>query len=393
MVPRRSRGRGGSTHLAVRPPGDAVLATSLLQDGDAQTELRWRGGGRGETRVRLPSRRPRAGGSRNRTAAVGRLSSARRVAGEKRAVGGAYLVRDVVDGQVEVGAQHLEGEALRLASAAFLRSGARGASASRASARARGGGEGASRARRKSFRQRRFSRRAVLVSPVGDGEKRERGSRPSSRACVGVERSRARSIARTRPRLALDADPIGARARARRVRACRVAHLGHVPDPRSSSPPRNGEARPIPFLRLSRLPSPWRGRSRAMRRGFPNGRGRRDDRSSVASRVVEVRPRARREAQCPARGVCAFLSLPARRVLMRIARRARASTAHLVSRSRPRFSSDGSLQPSRDRERGVPGPSGLIEWASSLEKTPAPAIAPRSRCACAARMSPRRESQ
>ena len=163
--------------------------------------------------------------------------------------------------------------------------------------RARAGGGGAWRARRKSFRQRRFSRRAVLVSPVGDGDTRERGSRPSSRACVGVERSRARSIARTRPRLALDADPIGARARARRVRACRVAHLGHVPDPRSSSPPRNGEARPIPFLRLSRLPSPWRGRSRAMRRGFPNGRGRRDDRSSVASRVVEVRPRARREAQ------------------------------------------------------------------------------------------------
>ena len=142
---------GGAAHLAVRPPGDAVLATSLLQDGDAQTELRSRGGGRGETRVRLPSRRPRAGGSRNRTAAVGRLSSARRVAGEKRAVGGAYLVRDVVDGQVEVGAQHLEGEALRLASAAFLRSGARGASASRASSRARGGGEGASRARRKVF--------------------------------------------------------------------------------------------------------------------------------------------------------------------------------------------------------------------------------------------------
>ena len=32
-----------------------------------------------------------------------------------------YLPRDVVDGQVEVGAEHLEGEALGLTSAAFLR--------------------------------------------------------------------------------------------------------------------------------------------------------------------------------------------------------------------------------------------------------------------------------
>ena len=92
-----------------------------------------------------------------------------------------------------------------------------------------GGGEGAWRARRKSFRQRRFSRRAVLVSPVGDGEKRERGSRPSSRACVGVERSRARSIARTRPRLALDADPIGARARAAAFARAASLTLGMFP--------------------------------------------------------------------------------------------------------------------------------------------------------------------
>lgn len=33
-------GAGKRAHLAVRPPGDAVLAASLLEDGDAQTELR-----------------------------------------------------------------------------------------------------------------------------------------------------------------------------------------------------------------------------------------------------------------------------------------------------------------------------------------------------------------
>ena len=153
-----------------------------------------------------------------------------------------------------------------------------------------GGGVGASRARRKSFRQRRFSRRAVLVSPVGDGEKRERGSRPSSRACVGVERSRARSIARTRPRLALDADPIGARARARRVRACRVAHLGHVPDPRSSSPPRNGEARPIPFLPPV-IPSPV-----ALARAFASDAARIPERTGAPGRPLERRVSSRRSA-------------------------------------------------------------------------------------------------
>ena len=33
-------GAGQRAHLSVRPPGDAVLAASLLEDGDAQTELR-----------------------------------------------------------------------------------------------------------------------------------------------------------------------------------------------------------------------------------------------------------------------------------------------------------------------------------------------------------------
>lgn len=40
---------------------------------------------------------------------------------ERRGASRPYLPRDVVDGQVEVGAEHLEGEALGLASAAFLR--------------------------------------------------------------------------------------------------------------------------------------------------------------------------------------------------------------------------------------------------------------------------------
>ena len=54
-------GAGKRAHLAVRPPGDAVLAASLLEDGDAQTELRgwvrgWGGsGGLGqESRRRAP---------------------------------------------------------------------------------------------------------------------------------------------------------------------------------------------------------------------------------------------------------------------------------------------------------------------------------------------------
>lgn len=33
-------GAGQRAHLSIRPPGDAVLAASLLEDGDAQTELR-----------------------------------------------------------------------------------------------------------------------------------------------------------------------------------------------------------------------------------------------------------------------------------------------------------------------------------------------------------------
>ena len=289
MVPRRSRGRGGGAHLAVRPPGDAVLATSLLQDGDAQTELRWRGGGRGETRVRLPSRRPRAGGSRNRTAAVGRLSSARRVAGEKRAVGGAYLVRDVVDGQVEVGAQHLEGEALRLASAAFLRSGARGASASRASSRARGGGGGSvARAEKK------FSPTTVLTS---------RGSRFSGWGWRKKGARVASVVARVRRRRAF------ARAFDREDASATRARRG--PDRRArSSPPRSRVPRRSPwacsrpafvFSTAKRrgaadsfppvIPSPV-----ALARAFASDAARIPERTGAPGRPLERRVSSRRSA-------------------------------------------------------------------------------------------------
>ena len=101
------------------------------------------------------------------------------------------------------------------------------------------------------------------------------------------------------------------------------------------------------------IPSPV-----ALARAFASDAARIPERTGAPGRPLERRvssrrsaaPRASRGTVTCARGL--RFSLVASRVLMRIARRARASTAHLVSRSRPRFSSDGSLQPSaRPRAR------------------------------------------
>ena len=68
-------------------------------------------------------------------------------------------------------------------------------------ARARAGGGGSGRARRKSFRQRRFSRRAVLVSPVGHVEAKKGSEgrvRRRARASASSVRARVRSRGRVR---------------------------------------------------------------------------------------------------------------------------------------------------------------------------------------------------
>ena len=137
---------------------------------------------------------------------------------------GAYLVRDVVDGQVEVGAQHLEGEALRLASrrvSAF--GGARRVSVEGVVARARGGGGG---------------RRARGVKVLAND-----GSLVARFAFLRVGMAKKGSEGRVRRR---------ARASASSVRA-RVRSRGRVRDSRSTRTRSARALEPAAFARAASL--------------------------------------------------------------------------------------------------------------------------------------------
>ena len=112
---------------------------------------------------------------------------------ERRGASRPYLPRDVVDGQVEVGAEHLEGEALGLASAAFLRGRGRMMSvpALESGRVARRGGRRARRGARSPNRRKHFPRGSRFsrgVPEKADGmdaprtRRNDRGERDSRRS-------------------------------------------------------------------------------------------------------------------------------------------------------------------------------------------------------------------
>ena len=203
---------------------------------------------------------------------------------ERRGASRPYLPRDVVDGQVEVGAEHLEGEALGLASAAFLRGRGRMMSvpALESGRVARRGGRRARRGARSPNRRKHFPRGSRFSRGVP--EKADRMDAPRTRRNDRGERDSRRSSAQIAAR-EREVTGDGARSPVAVVKASAVprAYLGHLLQTRAGVRYATG----IDFT--ERVRSGYPGSAHRRVRARPSG----DVRGETAS-AITLRARGRR---------------------------------------------------------------------------------------------------